>query len=201
MMESYIGWIASAATMIAALMTAANLGTRVTGWGFVVFSAGSLAWTGVGMMSGQTSLAITNGFLLLVNLFGIWRWLVWQARHETGSASASARSARFQQVPTLISGGSMIGAKLCDPQSTVLGKVVDAMFDCETQRLGYIVISQGGLAGAGETLRAIASHHIDFTQEAVRCKLLAKEFAELPPINPDAWPASAPEAEDNQRIR
>jgi hypothetical protein len=28
------GWVAPAATMIAAMMTAANLGARVIGWGF-----------------------------------------------------------------------------------------------------------------------------------------------------------------------
>ena len=42
------GWIAPIATAIAAIMTASNLGTRVTGWGFVVFAVGSIAWiTGI----------------------------------------------------------------------------------------------------------------------------------------------------------
>lgn len=30
-------WLAPAATMIAAIMTASNAGTRMTGWGFVLF--------------------------------------------------------------------------------------------------------------------------------------------------------------------
>jgi hypothetical protein len=69
------GWIAPIATMIAAIMTAANLGARITGWGFVVFAIGSIAWTAVGLSSGQTNLVATNAFLTLVNLVGIWRWL------------------------------------------------------------------------------------------------------------------------------
>src|SRR6188768_57692 len=70
-MNDIASWVAPAATMIAAIMTAANLGARVTGWGFVVFSVGSVAWTLVGLGSGQTNLVATNIFLTLVNLVGI----------------------------------------------------------------------------------------------------------------------------------
>ena len=41
-MISLVGWLATIATMIAAMMTASNLGARVTGWGFVVFSISSV---------------------------------------------------------------------------------------------------------------------------------------------------------------
>ena len=33
-------WLAAGATIAGALMTASNLGTRVTGWGFALFAAG-----------------------------------------------------------------------------------------------------------------------------------------------------------------
>ena len=52
-MLAIAGWIAPAATTIAAIMTAANLGSRVTGWGFAVFSVGALAWIAVGASTGQ----------------------------------------------------------------------------------------------------------------------------------------------------
>jgi hypothetical protein len=38
--------------MIAAMMTPANLGARVTGWGFVLFSVGAVAWVTVALGSG-----------------------------------------------------------------------------------------------------------------------------------------------------
>ena len=41
-MAETISWIATIATVIAAFMTAANLGTRITGSGFCVFLVGSL---------------------------------------------------------------------------------------------------------------------------------------------------------------
>ncbi|WP_366499360.1 hypothetical protein [Sphingopyxis sp.] len=57
------------------MMTASNLGARITGWGFAVFTIGSICWSLVGFWSGQTHLVATNVFLTLVNLVGIWRWL------------------------------------------------------------------------------------------------------------------------------
>lgn len=54
-MISLVGWLATIATMIAAMMTASNLGARVTGWGFVVFSISSVCWTTLGYATGQTA--------------------------------------------------------------------------------------------------------------------------------------------------
>src|SRR3989344_9387847 len=90
--EEAAGLIAPAATMIAAMMTAANLGARVTGSGFVVFTLGSLAWSVVGVTSGQTNLLATNLFLTLVNLVGIWRLLGRQRGYEDGARRAANRS-------------------------------------------------------------------------------------------------------------
>jgi hypothetical protein len=93
-MEDAAGWVALVATCTAALMTASNLGARVTGWGFVVFTVGSLAWTTVAVVSGQTQLLWSNIFLTLVNFLGIWRWLGRQARVQDTAAAAIERSAR-----------------------------------------------------------------------------------------------------------
>ena len=43
-MADIISWVATIATIVAASMTAANLGSRITGYGFCVFLAGSIAW-------------------------------------------------------------------------------------------------------------------------------------------------------------
>ena len=94
--------------MIAAMMTAANLGARVTGWGFVVFTAGSIAWSIVGISSGQTNLVATNGFLTLVNLVGVWRWLGRQRAYEDGGKSATQASRR-SAYPTLFTATGVAG--------------------------------------------------------------------------------------------
>jgi len=41
-MEELIGWVATIATVAAALVTASNLGSRITGYGFAVFTVGPL---------------------------------------------------------------------------------------------------------------------------------------------------------------
>ena len=64
-------WVAPIATMIAAIMTAVNLGSRVTGWGFVVFLVGSIHWTLLGLATEQKSLLAANGFLCCKPLFAV----------------------------------------------------------------------------------------------------------------------------------
>ena len=70
-------------------MTAANLGSRITGYGFAVFLVGSLAWLATGVMTGQPALTWTNAVLTVLNIFGVWRWLGRQAQVEEGARAAS----------------------------------------------------------------------------------------------------------------
>jgi sporulation protein YlmC with PRC-barrel domain len=190
-LEDQVGWVASIATMLAAMMTAANLGTRVTGYGFVVFTVGSLAWSTMAMLTGQQSLLITNGFLTIVNLVGIWRWLGKQARYETGGEKAARRSWRAP-VPTLFSASSMIGAPVHASDGTRLGTIVDAMMRCRGTDISYLVVSDGGVAGIGETLRALSPDEVMFSHAEVRTDLTEYEFRSRHVLQADSWPESLP---------
>lgn len=183
------GWVAPAATMIAAVMTAANLGTRVTGWGFIVFTIGSVGWSAVAIATGQQNLLWTNGFLTLVNLVGIWRWLGRQARYEDGSRVASVRS-QAARVPSLFSIGGIVGAPLSGRDGVALGTVVDGMMRCTDSALAYVVVSEGGVGGVGERLRALHPHEIRFSAEGPSCELDAATLARRPLLKPGAWPVS-----------
>jgi hypothetical protein len=92
-MESAANWVAPIATTIAAIMVAANLGSRLTGYGFIVFSVGSIGWMAVGWFNDQMNLVWQNAVLLGVNLIGIWRWLGLRARYEKGAQVAAEQSA------------------------------------------------------------------------------------------------------------
>jgi hypothetical protein len=181
--------------VVAAMMTAANLGSRVTGWGFVVFTVGSCAWAAVGLLSGQSSLAVTNAFLLVVNIFGVWRWLGKQAAYEDGSARAAKRS-HYASVPTLFSGGSMIGTPVKGRDGSTYGTVVDSMLCCGTKSLAYVVTTEGGVGGVGETLRAVLPNHLNFTSDEITCNLTTDEWQALPAIVDGKWPPVAPDLED-----
>ncbi len=94
-METAANWIAPIATTLAAIMVAANLGSRFTGWGFVVFCVGSVAWIVIGLLTDQPSLLWQNVFLFAVNVVGIWRWLGLRARYEKGAEKATGDTARI----------------------------------------------------------------------------------------------------------
>ena len=70
-MYETLNWIATAATIGGVLLTASNLGARVTGTGFIVLLVGSLCWLAVALTSEQQALLWTNAALTFLNIFGI----------------------------------------------------------------------------------------------------------------------------------
>ncbi|MFD1035294.1 PRC-barrel domain-containing protein [Sphingomonas hankookensis] len=186
-MAELAGWIAPIATMIAAMMTAANLGARITGWGFVVFCIGSVAWTTVGLTSGQTNLVLSNAFLTVVNIVGVWRWLGRQASYDKGSSAAEDASARHA-VPSLYAAGGVVGTRLTGPDDEAIGTVVDAMLNCRDNAVAYVVVSTGGVGGVGETLHALAPGELMFGKDGVRTKLTADAIKAKPAVQAEHWP-------------
>ena len=69
-------WIATILTIIAAVLVASDLGRRITGYGFVVFSVGSAAWIVASLLDAEAPLALTNLVMLPINLLGVYRWLI-----------------------------------------------------------------------------------------------------------------------------
>lgn len=187
-------WLAPGATMIAAMMTAANLGARVTGWGFVVFTIGSIAWSFIGISTGQQPLIITNGFLTIVNLVGVWRWLGRQAKFEDGSTKASKRSAA-SSVPTLYSAAGLVGRDLVDQNGRKIGVLVDAMMQCDSDCIAYVVVTDGDKAGLDETLRGVLPDNLTFGSEYVRFDGREEKFQSLPLLEKDNWPERLSRAE------
>ena len=75
-MNGALEWIAAIGTMCAAALIAADLGRRATGWGFVLFCAVSVTWIVSGMTSGAMPIAAMNAVLLLINVWGVWQYLL-----------------------------------------------------------------------------------------------------------------------------
>lgn len=75
-MDGPLEWIAAIGTMIAAGLVAADLGRKVTGWGFVLFCAVAITWIVSGLTSGATPIAAMNAVLLLINAWGVWQYLL-----------------------------------------------------------------------------------------------------------------------------
>jgi hypothetical protein len=186
-MTDIISWVATIATITAACMTASNLGARITGYGFAVFTIGSLCWLSVGLMTGQQALFWTNVVLTGLNLFGIWRWLGRQARIEEGASSASEASERAPG-ENLFPVSLLSSAPIEDPQGNLLGTCVDAMAGCSSGRLRYVVASEGGLAGVGERLRRLPWDQASVNSDKLVAAFDQRGFAGLEQIERDQWP-------------
>ena len=75
-MNGPLEWIAAIGTMIAAALIAADLGRKVTGWGFVLFCAVSVTWVVSGVTSDALPIAAMNAILLAINAWGVWQFLL-----------------------------------------------------------------------------------------------------------------------------
>jgi PRC-barrel domain len=190
-MNELAGWIAPAATMIAAMMTAANLGARVTGWGFVVFTLGAVAWSLVAITTHQSNLLWSNAFLGVVDVIGIWRWLGRKAKLDDGARHAQ-RSSTVRAAPSLFPVSLLDGAELRSANGSVLGRCLGGMAETRSGQLSYLVVREGGLAD-------VSGRHLAVPWDWVECADGAfhlgrdRDLARLSAIDPARWPARAPE--------
>ena len=186
-MADILSWAATATTILAALMTAANLGSRVTGYGFAVFTIGAFCWLIVGAATHQPALTWTNIVLLAVDLFGVWRWLGRQARVEEG-ARAATEASEASSGETLFPVSLLTRAPVLAGDIEV-GRCVDAMTGCTSGRVSYVVVSHGGVAAVGETLRRLPWSNAQVEEERVVTSLKHKDFEALEELPRDQWPA------------
>ena len=189
-MENIAGWIAPIATVIAAMMTAANLGARITGWGFIVFVVGSVCWSLVGLATGQTNLLATNAFLTIVNLIGVWRWLGRQRAYEDGGKAAAAAS-RQASVPTLFTASGISGMPVEAKSGEAVGHAVEALIECQSGEVNYVVVASGGLGGIDESLRAVPRDEMEFRCDRLVVQMSEQQFLAQPALPAGKWPADA----------
>ncbi|WP_439534753.1 PRC-barrel domain-containing protein [Polymorphobacter sp.] len=173
--------------MIAAVMTASNLGARMTGWGFVVFTLGSLSWIMVGLDSDQSNLVATNIFLTLVNAIGIWRWLGRQARYESVGESAE-KAGKSPVVVSVFPATALVGRPILDDGGEKLAEVVEAIIACDTGTIQHVVVRFGGVAGVGEQIVALPLADLTIDSEAIRTRLNQQALTDLPRLDERLWP-------------
>ena len=180
-------WVAPTLTIIAALMTASNLGSRITGAGFIVFTIGSLAWLWLGIIGDDPALLWMNAVLTMLNLFGIWRWLGRQAQFEDGGQHAAAAS-EARPSETLFPLSLTAKAAVSGRGGVELGKCVDAVAGTSSGQIAYLVVAEGGVGGIGETLRRLDWCEVDVEGDSVRANLDGAGFDRLERIEKDKWP-------------
>lgn len=178
-MEDLAGWIALAATTLAAMMTASNLGVRVTGWGFVVFFVGSIAWIVVALASDQQQLLYSNMFLSVVNVIGIWRWLGRRAKFV--DAAEQAEKTHDEEV---FAASALDGMEVKGRDGTVIAHVVDALTHCRGGRIEFLLVREGGVGGVGETIRRLGWDKVRVHGKVLDSQLDAAALTRLPVADP-----------------
>ena len=73
-----IEWFAAISAAVAALLVSLDLGRRVTGFAFILFVFSSIGFIAYGLLDPQPEGAIAslNFVLLLINLNGVYRYLI-----------------------------------------------------------------------------------------------------------------------------
>src|SRR5215203_5843903 len=137
-MENSLSWVATIATIAAATITASNLGSRITGYGFIIFTIGSIAWFSLGIATGQPALVWTNAALTFLNLFGIWRWLGRQAKVEEG-AKAAADASEAGPSETMFPVSLLTRVKLAS-DGNELATCIDAMAGRDSGKIVYLMV-------------------------------------------------------------
>ena len=186
-MEDIASWVAPIATTIAALMTASNLGSRVTGIGFIVFTLGSIAWLTLAIATGQDNLLWQNIVLTLLNLFGVWRWLGRETRIEEGGKAAQAKSGASPG-ETLFPVSLLTRAALIGDGGGTLGGLVDAMAGCRSGRIAYLVATTGGVGGVGESFHRLEWEDVRIDGDDVHAALDSTTLTARPELGKDDWP-------------
>ena len=81
-------WFGAGAGALAALIVSLNLGTRPTGWAFVIFVTSSIALIAWGFLNDEgIGIGVQNVVLLVINLVGVHRYLFIPA-HDGPAPSA-----------------------------------------------------------------------------------------------------------------
>jgi hypothetical protein len=187
-MADIFSWVATVATIGGALLTASNVGARITGTGFAVFTVGSLCWLATGFMTDQPALLWTNAILTFLNLFGVWRWLGRQAKVEEGARSASDGS--HDTPGEALFSVSLLSKAAVQIGDETVGHCVDAMAGCGSGRVTYVTVSEGGVAGIGDTFRKLPWSLARFDGDRLVVRSGLRRLSNLPEMSKDDWPAS-----------
>ena len=94
------------------------------------------------------------------------------------------------ETPRTLSATTMIGDKVVNAYGEDLGKIEELMIDLENARVGYAVLSFGGLLGIGDKLFAIPLEALRLDAEN-HCFVLdidRERLEQAPGFDKDEWP-------------
>ena len=83
-------WYATISGVVAAIMLAGDFGRRITGFGFILFCTMNIAWIAFARIDDTGGLLWQNVVLFVVNLIGVWQYLLSPKNRRKMKAVAAA---------------------------------------------------------------------------------------------------------------
>lgn len=71
-----------------------------------------------------------------------------------------------------------------------LGKAVDALIECRSGRVSYVVVASSGISGLDEVLRPVPASAIAFGCDVLTLRISKNAFKRIEPLENDDWAAS-----------
>jgi len=92
--------------------------------------------------------------------------------------------------PATVSASKIIGEPVINRQHEDLGKVHELVFDVETGRIAYAVLSFGGFLGMGNKLFAMPWKALEFAQDEMKLVLNVdkEKLKTAPGFDKEDWP-------------
>ena len=81
-------WVAAICVIAASIMVSIGKPKSLVAYAFVLFVVASLAWVWTALERDMPALLAQNGVLLLINLWGLWRW--WRRSRAEAAGPAPA---------------------------------------------------------------------------------------------------------------
>lgn len=93
--------------------------------------------------------------------------------------------------PALMGANTLLGNDVCNRDGEDLGDIKEFMIDMATGRIGYAVLSFGGLLGMGDKLFAVpwAALTLDTTNKRFTLNVPKATLKDAPGFDKDRWPA------------
>jgi sporulation protein YlmC with PRC-barrel domain len=92
--------------------------------------------------------------------------------------------------PALMGAATLIGDDVCDQEGEFLGVLKEIMLDVRSGRIGYAVLSSGGLLDVGTKLFAVPwrALRLDTFNRCLVLDVKKESLDGAPGFNPDRWP-------------
>lgn len=132
-------YAAPLAILTGAALTSLNKGARITGYGFGFLALGAAIFAGLAYKAGDAFGATVNAMLLVVNGFGIHRWLRHNAVVEDIAEMTETYSARSFHDATVITASALMGQHIYDGDNDI-GEVTDAVVHLKGSKVSYLVV-------------------------------------------------------------